>query len=85
MTSSHCDEERFCSIAFLSPPLWLKSAILELPNPSDPIILEISPTPESTLPEILSYYPTQTSAVHTQSISSTVKTRHSPTAPPTIL
>ena len=68
------------SFASLSPPLALKSGSLLLPYTSDPFNLEIIPTPDSTLLDIQ-----HSSSTHTQSISSTPKTGHSPTPPPTNL
>ena len=65
------------------PPLSLKPATLDLPNVSDPINLEIISTPEPTLSEGQSCSSTQTSSVYTQPSSCTLKTRHSPTPPPT--
>ena len=77
MTSS-THQEFLSSIASLSPPLSLKSGTLELPNNSDLISLEIIPTPEQTLSD------TQpSSSTNTQTFSSNLKTRHSPTPPPT--
>ena len=70
----------------MSPPLSLKSGILELPNLSDTINLEVIHTPEPTAKfysEIQSRSFTQTSTVYTQYISSTPKTRHSPSPPST--
>ena len=83
MTSSHCDEELLSSIATMSPPLSSKSGSLKLPNTSDSIIREIIPTLEPTSPDIQSFSSTHKSTVHTRPISSTLKTRHSHTPPPT--
>ena len=47
---------------------------------SDPLPLEINPTPEPTLNVIPCT--TQTSNIYTQPLSSTLKTRHSPSPPP---
>ena len=82
MISSTCGKELLSSIASLSPPFSLKSGTLEPSHLSDPINPEISPTPELTIPEIQSSSSTHTSTVHIQTISSTLKTRHSPTPPP---
>ena len=78
MTSSTQPEELLFSIFSLSPPLSLKSGTLELPNNSNLNNLEIIPTPERTLSDFQPY-----SSTNTQPLSSDLKTRHSPTPPPT--
>ena len=75
MTKSHCDEELISSIASLSSPLSFKFGTLELPHTSILINREIISTLEPTLPDIQSFSSTHTSTVHTQRISSTLKTR----------
>ena len=83
METSNPDEEFLSSIAFLSPLLFLKSGIPDLPNISDSLPLEINPTPEPTLNALPCS--TQTSTIYTQPLSSTLKKRHSPTPPPNSL
>ena len=73
-------EELVSSIESMSPPLFLKSATLELPNNSDLINLQIIPTPSKTLPD------TQPcSSTNSQPVLSILTTRHSPIPPPTNL
>ena len=80
MATSNPVQRLLSSIASLSPPLSLKSGTLDLPNDSDSLRLEINPAPEPTLTVIPST--TQISTVYAQPLSSTPKTRHSPTPPP---
>ena len=80
MTSPACEEDLLFSLASLSPPLSLKSGTLELLRNSNLFILEIFLTPEPTLPDIQI-----SSTTNTQNISSTLKTRHSPSPLPTSL
>ena len=80
MATSNPDEELLSSIASLSHPLSLKSGTLDIPNVCDPLPLESNPTPEPTLNVIPCT--TQTSNIYTRPLSSTLKTRHSPTPPP---
>ena len=77
MATSNPDEKLLYSIASLSLPLSSKSGTLDLPNVSDPLPLDINPTPEPTLNVIPS-----TTQSTTQPLSSTLKIRHSPTPPP---
>ena len=77
MATSTPDEELLSSIASLSPPLPLKSGTLDIPNESDSLPLDFNPTPEPTLKFI-----PPTTQTTTQLLSSTLKTRHSPTPPP---
>ena len=49
MAISNPDEDLLSSIAYLSPPLSLKSGTLELPHMSNPLPLELNSTPETTL------------------------------------
>ena len=77
MATSNYDEELLSSIASLSPPLSLKSRTLDIPNVSDSLPLDANPTPETTLNVTPS-----TTQTTTQPLSSTLKTRHSPTPPP---
>ena len=77
MATSNPDEALLSSITSLSPPLSPKSGTLNLPSVSDSLPLDINPTPEPTLNVIPSI--TQST---TQPLSSTLKTRHSPTPPP---
>ena len=77
MATSNPDKELLSSIASLSPPLSLKYGTLDLPNVSDPLPLDINPTPEP-----ISNVITSTTQSTTQPLSSTLKTRHSPTPPP---
>ena len=77
MATFNPDEELLSSIASLSPPLYLKSGNLVLLNVSDPLPLDINPTPEPTL----NVCPSTTQST-TQPLSSTLKTRHSPSPPP---
>ena len=80
MTSSTHGEERLSSIASLSSPLSLHPGTLDLPNNSDLFNIEIittsDPTPSDFQPS---------SSTNTQFLSSNLKTRHSPTPPPTNL
>ena len=82
MNNSNPDEELLSYITSLSPHLSFKSGTLDLPNLSDPITLEVNPTPEPTSTEIPFCSSTQTSTVFTQPISSTLNTLHSPTPYP---
>ena len=77
MATSNPDEELVSSIASLSPPLFLKTGTLDLPNVSDSLPLDINPTHVPILNGIPS-----TTQPTTQPLSSTLKTRHSPTPPP---
>ena len=77
MATSNHDESLLSSITLSSPPLSLKSGTLNLPSVSDSLPLDINPTPEPTLNVIPS-----TTQSTTQTLSSTLKTRHSPTPPP---
>ena len=84
MNSSTYEEDLRSSIASVSPHFSPKSGTLELPKNSELINLEIIPTPEPTLPVTQPSSSTNTQPL--SSISSTLKTRHSPpTALPTNL
>ena len=76
MATSNPDDELLSSIASLSPPLSLKSGTLDLSNVNDSLALDINPTPETTLNVIPS-----TTQSTTQPLSSTLKSRYSPTPP----
>ena len=81
MANLNPEEELLSSIASLSPPLSLKSGTLEIPLVTDSSLpLDSNPTPEPTLNG------TSTTSQSLNKPSSTnLKTRHSPTPPPTNL